>query len=352
MFHVQTNRRTRTIATISGALLILLASCSSDDPTKPPTDTVAPTVTATNPVHNAVTVAVITASFSEPMDAASITTTTLTLTGPGATSVSGTVAYTSSPPMARFTPASALAVETAYIATVTTGVKDASGNALAANYTWNFTTGATTAPQTPLDLGEAAAFVVLAGSTVTSTSTSELTGDLCISPGTLVTGFPPGILTGSQHAGNATSATAMTDLTAAYNDAAGRTVAPVTVAGNLGGLTLPPGLYRSTSALEISSGDLTLDAQGDPNAIFVFQIASTLTVASSCSIILDGGANSSNVFWQVGSSATFDTTSTVKGTIMANQSITFKTGASLNGRALARVGAVSLAANALVMPTP
>jgi hypothetical protein len=352
MLHVQADRRTRFAAAFTGTLLILLASCSSDDPTRPPTDTVAPTVTVTNPVHNAVGVAVITASFSEPMDTATITTTTMTLTGPGATAVSGTVTYTSSPPLAHFIPATALAAETAYTATVTTGVKDAAGNALAANYTWNFTTAATTAPQAALDLGGAAAFVVLAGSTVTSTGTTALTGNLGVSPGTSVTGFPPGTLTGSQHAGNATSATAMTDLTTAYNDAAGRTVGPVTVAGNLGGLTLPPGLYKSTSALEISSGDLTLDAQGNPDAVFVFQIASTLTVMSGRSIILSGDAESANVFWQVGSSATFGTTSTIKGTIMADQSITFNAAASLNGRALARIGAVSLAANAIVMPTP
>jgi hypothetical protein len=351
MFHIKFVRRMGFAGAISCALLVLLASCS-DDPTSPPKDTVAPTVTVTNPLNNAVGVAVITASFSEPMDATTITITTLTLTGPGAAAVSGTVDYTSSPPMAHFIPATALADGTAYTATVTTGVKDAAGNALAANYTWHFTTAATAAPQAAPDLGGAAAFVVLAGSMVSSIGTTSLTGDLGVSPGTSVTGFPPGTLTGSQHAGNATSATAMADLTTAYNDAAGRSVAPVTVAGNLGGLTLPPGLYKSTSALAISSGDLTLDAQGDPNAVFIFQIASTLTVGNDRSVNLSDGAKSANVFWQVGSSATFGTTSTIKGTVMADQSITLKTGASLNGRALARIGAVTLDANAVVMPTP
>jgi hypothetical protein len=352
MFHIQADRRMRFATVLTGALLILLASCSSDDPTRPPTDTVAPTVTVTNPVHNAVGVAVITASFSEPMDAATITTSTLILTGPGAGAVSGTVTYTSSPPMAHFTPSTDLAAGIAYIATVTTGVTDVAGNALAANYTWNFTTAATATPQAALDLGDAAAFVVLAGSTVTSTGLTALTGNLGVSPGTAVTGFPPGTLTGSLHDGNDTSAAAMTDLTTAYNDAAGRTVGAVTLAGNLGGLTPPPGLYKSTSALEISSGDLTLDAQGDADAVFIFQIASTLTVMSGRSIILSGGAKSANLFWQVGSSATFETTSTIKGTIMADQSITFNTAASLNGRALARIGAVTLAANSVVIPTP
>jgi len=173
-----------------------------------------------------------------------------------------------------------------------------------------------------------------------------------VSPGTAVTGFPPGTLTGAIHAGDATSATAMTDLTTAYNDAAGRTLAPVTVAGNLGGLTLPPGLYKSTSSLSISSGDLTLDAQGNADAVFIFQMASTLTTTSGRAVILTGGAKASNVFWQVGSSATLGTTSAFKGTIMADQSITLNTGATLEGRALARIAAVALAGNTVTVPAP
>jgi hypothetical protein len=199
-------------------------------------------------------------------------------------------------------------------------------------------------------LGGAGAFVVLAGSTVTSTGATVLTGNLGVSPGAAVTGFPPGTLNGTKHAADPTSAQAMTDLTRAYNDAAGRTQAPITVAGNLGGQTLRPGLYKSTSSLAISSGDLTLDAHGDADAVFIFQMASTLTTTSGRAVILSGGARAANVFWQVGSSATLGTTSVFKGTIMANQSITLNTGARLNGRALARIGAVTMAGNTLVMP--
>ena len=206
--------------------------------------------------------------------------------------------------------------------------------------------------QTAPALGSAGAFAVLAGSTVTSTGATALTGDLGVSPGSAVTGFPPGTMTGSQQAGNAASAAGMAALTTAYNDVKGKTLSPVSVAGNVGGRTLYPGLYKSTSSLSISSGDLTLDARGNGNAVFIFQIASTLTTTSGRKVILSGGAKSTNVFWQVGSSATLGTSSVFKGTIMANQSITLNTGASLNGRALARIGGVTLAGNAVVMPTP
>ncbi len=200
-------------------------------------------------------------------------------------------------------------------------------------------------------LGAVASFAILAGSTVTNTGATIVTGDLGVSPGSAVTGFPPGILRGTMHVADPAAALAMADLTKAYNDLAGRTLAPVSVAGNLGGRTLAPGLYKSTSSLAISSGDLTLDARGNANAVFIFQMASTLTTTSGRAVILSGGAKASNVFWQVGSSATLGTTSAFKGTILADQSISLNTGARLNGRALARIGAVTLAGNAVVIPT-
>lgn len=346
--------RSRNLAAIPLAVILFVSSgCGSDkNPTGPGVDTVAPTVSSTNPANGATGVAVITASFSEPMAASTITATTFTVKGPGTTAVAGTVSYDAASARARFVPTSALAASTIYTATITSGTTDASGNPLASNHVWTFTTMAAASSQLSVPLGAAAAFVVLGGSTVTSTGATALTGDLGVSPGSAVTGFPPGTLTGAKHQADVTSAQAMADLTTAYNDAAGRTLAPVTVAGNLGGLTLPPGLYKSTSSLAISSGDLTLDAQGNANAVFIFQVASTLTTTSGRKVILSGGAKASNVFWQVGTSATLGTTSAFKGTIMADQSITLNTGASLIGRALARIGAIALAANAIVMPTP
>jgi hypothetical protein len=206
--------------------------------------------------------------------------------------------------------------------------------------------------QAPVSLASAASFAVLAGSTVTNTGSTTVTGDIGVSPGTAATGFPPGTVVGTIHAGDAVAAQAELDLTTAYNDAAGRTLCPIAVAGNLGGLTLTPGLYKSTSSLAISSGDLTLDAQGDASAAFIFQMASTLTTTAGRQVILAGGAQVSNIFWQVGSSATLGTTSNFSGTIMADQSISLNTGATLAGRALARNGAVTLDTNTVTTLAP
>ena len=200
-----------------------------------------------------------------------------------------------------------------------------------------------------VELGTSATLAVLAGSSITNTGATNITGDMGLSPGTSIGGFPPGILTGSQHINNATSNQAKLDLTAAYNDLAGRTSTDiVTLSGNIGGLTLTPGLYKSTSSLAISSGDLTFDAKGNANAIFVIQIATTLTTTSGRKVILSGGALASNIFWQVGSSATFGTTSVFKGTVLAMQSITLNTGATIDGRILARTGSVTMAGNTIV----
>src|SRR5207245_4558010 len=173
-----------------------------------------------------------------------------------------------------------------------------------------------------------------------------------LSPGTAGTGLPPGTVNGTTHAGDPAAAQAQLALTTVYNNAAARTVGAILVAGNLGGRTLTPGLYTSTSSLEISSGDLTLDAQGDANAVFIFQMASTLTTTSARQVILSGGAKAANVFWQVGSSATLGTGSVFKGNILALASITVTTGASVEGRLLARTGAVTLDSNIIGLAIP
>ncbi len=206
-----------------------------------------------------------------------------------------------------------------------------------------------TTVQGTVSMGAAADFAVLAGSAITSTGATRITGDMGLSPGSSIGGFPPGILVGTKRINDNIAKQAKLDLTEAYNDAAGRSSTDmVTLSGNIGGLTLTPGLYKSTSSLAVSSGDLTFDALGDPNAVFIIQIASTLTTTSGRQVILAGNASASNIFWQVGSSATFGTTSVFKGTILTMQSITFNTGATLNGRGLARTGGVTMAGNTIV----
>ena len=312
-------------------------------------DTTAPTVISTSPVLAVAVDSSVAATFSKAMDPSTITTSTFTLYQ-GATSIAGTVAYAGI--TASFKPSSNLAINTTYTATITTGAKDLAGNALKSNFVWQFSTATSTSScsQTSVALNTAANFAILAGSSVTNTGNTNVTGDVGVSPGTAIVAFPPGTLTGTKHAGDPTAVQAQADLTTAYNDAAGRTLCPISVAGNLGGLTLAPGLYKSTSSLEISSGDLTLDAGGNSNAVFIFQISSTLTTTSGRQIILANGAQAKNIFWQVGSSATLGTTSVFQGTIMAYASITITTGATLNGRALAQVGAVTLDTNTVTKP--
>ena len=311
-----------------------------------------PTVIFTDPSDLATNVSISkrpTATFSKAMDPATLTMLTFTVVQ-GVTPVLGTVTYDAPTNTARFSPSSPLALDTLYTATITTGARDAAGLALQADHMWSFTTGACS--QAPVDLGSAGAFAALAGSTVTNTGPTSITGDLGVSPSTAITGFPPGVLIGTRHAGDPTAATANDDLTTAFNEVAVRMLCAQTVTGNTGGLTLTPGLYTSGSSLSISMGDLTLDAQGDSDGMFVFAINSTLTTTSGRRVILTNGAKAANVYWQVGSSATLGTGSVFHGTIMASQSITLDTGASLNGRALAITGAVNLDTNAIVTPLP
>ena len=192
-------------------------------------------------------------------------------------------------------------------------------------------------------LGTAGSFAVLAGSTVTSTGTTVITGDLGVSPGTAVTGFPPGTVSGATHAADAAALQAQTDLTTAYNTAAG-SGPTIPVAADLGGQTLTPGVYNSASSLALT-GTLTLS--GTSSDVWIFQAGSTLTTASGSSVVFIGGATSCNVFWQIGTSATIGTGSAFEGTIMALTSITVTTGATIDGRALARNGAVTLDTNAI-----
>lgn len=213
---------------------------------------------------------------------------------------------------------------------------------LAMAVTLSFSSAASAAT-TPPHLGTAEAYSVLGGQTVTNTGPSTLSGDLGVSPGDAITGFPPGLVGGTTHAGDAEALQAQSDLVVAYNDVAGR-VPTASIAGDLGGQTLVDGVYNSTGSIGLT-GTLTLDGQGDPNSVFIFQVASTLITATSSNVSLINGAQACNVYWQVGSSATLGTGSTFVGSILALTSISATTGATLQGRALARNGAVTLDSN-------
>lgn len=200
----------------------------------------------------------------------------------------------------------------------------------------------------PIDLGLLCDYGVLAGTTVTNTGPSVIDGDLGLSPGSSVTGFPPGVVLGETHITDAEAAEAQIQLTAAYLEAESRsTPTPTIVGGDIGGQTLTPGIYKSFSSLGVVQGDLILDAQGNPNGIFLFQMTSSLTVTRN--IILVGGAQARNIIWQVGSSANLGTGVTFKGSILALTSISALTGASVDGRLLSRNGAVTLDTNAVVV---
>ena len=218
-------------------------------------------------------------------------------------------------------------------------------------------------PQLPVTLGAADGFAVLAGSLISSVPTSNITGDVGLSPasGSNITGLTSPEVTGTIYtvdafgpAGSVPDPILLTaakgDLTIAYNDAAGRTPVPTgnflnPGGGNLGGLTLVPGLYKFTSAALITGSDVTLT--GGATDVWIFQIAQTLTVGDDIEVILSGGALASNIFWQVGTSATLGTTSVFKGTIMADQSISLNNLATVEGRTLAFTGAVTLVSNTI-----
>jgi len=206
---------------------------------------------------------------------------------------------------------------------------------------------ASTSPSHAQDLGTAADFAVLGGSTVTNTGPSVLIGNLGVSPGSAITGFPPGIVTApsATHAADAVAVQAQVDQVTAYNALAGLPSTANLTGRNLGGLTLAPGVYNFSSAAQLT-GNLTLNAGGNPNAVFIFQIGTALTTASASTVSVIGGGQGSNVFWQVGSSATLGAGTTFVGDILAQQSITLNTSANIAcGSALAHTGAVTLDTN-------
>lgn len=369
-------------------------------------NTTAPTVTSTVPADTATGVGLnqtINATFSTGMDPATISTVTFTLAGPGITSVTGTVTCNAGCTIATFTPTANLTASALFTATITTGAKDLAGNALAANKVWTFTTGTGTTGPGPVNLGSAGTFAGAMGGAAGLTNQGTLTvvnGDLgttgasttvtgfhdttvpyippagCIyteTPlnvgavnGTIYTAAPPPTITCPNEGTAVTFAIAqkaLADAQTAFNTLQGMPAGSDPGAGQLGGLTLAPGVYTSAAgSFLITGSDLTLDAKGDANAVWVFQMASTLTVgapAAPRSVILINGAQAKNVFWQVGSAATINAAGggTMVGTIIASAGITFSTAGNvaittLNGRALGLNASVTMVNTVVNVPLP
>jgi hypothetical protein len=316
--------------------------------------TIAPTVVSTNPLDNATATLLnksISATFSIAIDPKTINDKTFTVKN-GTTPLAGVVTYTGT--TATFDPSTDLLPGTTYTATIS-GAKNLAGVALANDYVWNFSTSSALVGNI-VNLGSAERFGILAGVGVSNNAGfSEIRNmDVGIYPGvrSSVTGFPPAIIVeGAIYASDdiappgigAMLIKAKQDLTNAYLFAEGAsTPAPATVSGDQGGKTLAPGIYKSTSTLLIQSGDLTLDAQGDANAVWIFQVASDFTTVGGAggNVILSGGAQAKNIFWQVGRSATIGNYTIFKGNILALTSITMNSHATVQGRMLARNGSI------------
>lgn len=351
-------------------LLFTLTACggSGDDaPVVPPG---APTVLSNTPANGATGVArdgQVSATFSEVMDPATITVTSFTLTaGTPAVAVDGTVTYADS--KAVFLPAAQLALGGVFTATVTTAARNPAGAALATQRTWTFATGDAALPGLAVNLGAAGGFAILAKSGISSVPTSAVTGNLGVSPAaaTAITGFSLTVdatnvfatspqVTGQVFAADYAAPTpanltaAIGDMELAFADAAGRAPGVTELgAGNVGGLTLAPGVYKWGTGLLIPT-DVTLN--GSATDVWVFQIAQDLTVSSGAKVVLTGGALARNVFWQVAGLVDLGVGAHGEGVVLTQTAVTLRTGASFNGRLLAQT-AVTLDAATVVEPTP
>ena len=344
-------------------LLSLASSCNNSSNSNS-----APAVTGTSPLDLSSDVArnaPVRATFSEPMDASTINDVTFTLTtDPAATPVLGTVIYADS--VASFWPQAHLASNTTFSATITTGVHDVAGNALRASHVWQFTTGVTLEAGRGVELGRANDFAVLAKAGISTVPASAITGKIGVSPAaaTFITGFALTMdpsnqfATSTQVTGNvlaadyaaptpATLTAAVLNMETAFTDAAGRAPDVTELgAGNVGGLTLVPGVYRWSTGLLIPT-DLTLN--GSATGVWIFQIAQDLSISSATNVLLVGGALPENVFWQVTGLVDVGTTAQLGGVILCATAVTMQTGSSINGRLLAQT-AVSLDTTTVVEP--
>lgn len=352
-------------------LLSLAASCgpsgtaNSNDGGVPTT----PKVLSSLPLDRATDVplnANASATFSEAMDARTLSATTFTVTsGVPAVPTPGTVIYANG--KAVFWPSALLPANRMFNATITTGATSIPGVALAQNYAWSFTTGTTKAPTPPVNLGTAGNFVLLAKSRLSTVPTSAITGNIGISPAaaSYITGFSltadatnvfstsPQVI-GKVYAADyaqpspANMTAAIGDMELAFTEAAARAPDVTELgAGNIGGMTVAAGVYKWSSGLLIPT-NVTLT--GGATDVWIFQIAQNLTMSSGTKILLTGGALPKNVFWQVSGSVTLGSTAHCEGVILTQTSATLQTGASIKGRVLAQTG-ISIDSSTVVEPT-
>lgn len=326
-------------------------------------DTTPPTVSSTTPLDHATGVFLnrtVAPTFSEAMNESTLTKANFTVAKPSGAVVAGSVAYDSASHTETFTPSSNLAPSTTYTVTIAggvNGVRDLAGNPLAVDKVWTFQTG-TQIAQATIPLGAAGTFALMATASITGTGPSQITGDVGLSPGTSQ-GIDPSQINGSIDINDQAIQTAQAALLHAYNDAISRAVTSQALPGNMGGLTFTPGLYTNSTSVLIqgvgSDNFVTLDAQGDANAIFIFKMGSTLTAATGSQVILAGGAKAGNIFWQIGSSATINAGSIFKGNLLAAVTITVNSGSAVEGRLLAGstggAGSVTVNASRVTVPS-
>lgn len=349
---------------VSLFLAAFMIGCDNNT-TDPDIDPDAPVIFSTSPTNNEDNVVrnkKVEITFDQAMNPSTINNTTITLMQE-ATPVSGSVNYSGT--MATFTPDNVLAAQTDYTVIVTTGAVSSTSVALASENRWSFTTGGNNEQLDVVELGTAGNYVILAKSAINNSPTSDITGDVGLSPmaESFITGFSQTAATGHSTSDQVTGrifaadmtdptpsnlTTAVENMEAAYNDAAGRT-SPDFVelyTGEIGGKTLSPGLYKWSNTVLLTD-DLTFS--GNENDIWILQVAENVTVSSDVNIILTGGAQAKNIFWQVAGEVTIGTTSHFEGIVLSMTGITLNTGASLNGRILAQTAAI-FDANTVVEP--
>lgn len=353
-----------SLTVVSLLLIFAVAGCNSTG-AGADLDTSAPTVTSTIAADGATGVAInknITAKFSEAMDPATIVAANFTLAD-GVNPVSGKVTYDIGNMSAIFAADANLDADTLYTATVTTAVKDSLGNAMETDKVWTFSTDADGLGPAPVPLGTASNYAILAKAAISTVPASAITGNVGLSPAaeTYITGFSQTDATGYATSPQVTGfiyasdmapptpsnmTTAISDMEIAYADAAGRTASPISLADEIGGQTKSPGLHVATANVGISS-DVTIS--GSANDVWIFQIPGNLTVANGFTVLLSGGAQPRNIFWQVAGEVTIGTNAHFEGIILSQTAITLGTGASMNGRALAQTN-VALDQNTVVEP--